>query len=60
MKVICNLGGGYYAPDEKSEENVYPGKEVSFCHNWTGVDDDGCPEDNATEVRFRIGSYVES
>lgn len=59
VKVICDLGGGYYAPDEKSEENVYPGKEVTFYHNWTGVDDDGCPEDNATEVRFRIERHVE-
>lgn len=60
VKVICDLGGGYYAPDEKSEENVYPGKEVSFYHNWTGVDDDGCPEDNATKIRFRIERHVES
>ena len=58
-KFLCDLGGGYYAPREKEEIEAYPGDEVKFFHNWTGVDDDGCPEDNSTFVKFRLEWHKE-
>ena len=30
------------------------GKTAEFTHSWTGVDDDGCPEDNHTNVKFQL------
>jgi len=55
VKIECDYGGGYYAKDEKQIISAYPGKKYEFDHNWTGVDDDGCPEDNCDDIAFILG-----
>ena len=56
-KFQCDGGSGYYGNYGKTVETVYPGQTVEFTHNWTGVDDDGCPEDNCTDVKFQLVSH---
>lgn len=58
-KIECDEGSGYYGNYGKTVETVCPGQTVEFTHNWTGVDDDGCPEDNATDVVFRLELHQE-
>lgn len=58
-KIQCDHGGGYYVKDEKTVEKVRLGQTVSFTHNWTGVDDDGCPEDNCVDVKFQLVAHEE-
>lgn len=53
-KFECDEGSGYYGNYGKTVETVRVGQTVEFTHNWTGVDDDGCPEDNCTDVKFQL------
>lgn len=53
-KIGCDGGSGYYGNYGKTVETVRVGQTVEFTHNWTGVDDDGCPEDNCTDVKFQL------
>lgn len=53
-KIECNHGSGYYGNYGKTVEMVMEGQTVEFTYNWTGVDDDGCPEDNSTDIKFQL------
>lgn len=54
VKIECNKGRGYYGNYGKTVETVYVGQILNFTYNWTGVDDDGCPEDNCTDVKIQL------
>lgn len=59
-KFLCDHGGGYYAKEGKKEVCVFPGDTVKFDHEWTDVNDDGCPESSYTTVRFYLEWHHEN
>lgn len=60
VRLICDDGENYYYEKRKHTIDAYPWKEYVFYHSTTGVDDDGCPEDNSIRVQFVIIPHEES
>ena len=60
VRFRCDEGENYYNKRHFISLDAYPGKKVSFFSSTTGVDDDGCPEDNSIYVQFAIFPHEEN